>query len=86
MCHVSVGNAQEVLEQRETDDLVPWAPVRNLFIQITPSWITSCLFQPAQEEGDLLNGGHPRRGTLAAAQPGRVRRYGDRGKCASHLE
>jgi uncharacterized protein len=41
--------ALEVLEQWETDDLVPWAPgVRNLFIQITPSRITGCLLQGAQ--------------------------------------
>jgi uncharacterized protein len=38
--------ALDVLEQWETDDLVPWAPrVRNLFIQITPSRITGHLLQ-----------------------------------------
>jgi hypothetical protein len=41
--------ALQVLEQWETDDLVPLAPgVRNLFIQITPSRITGCLLQGAQ--------------------------------------
>ena len=44
--------ALEVLEQWETDDLVPWAPgVRNLFFQITPSRITGRLLQRVQQDG-----------------------------------
>ena len=46
----AVAAPEELLEQGEMDDLVPWAPgVRNLFIQITPSRITGRLLQRVQQ-------------------------------------
>jgi nitroimidazol reductase NimA-like FMN-containing flavoprotein (pyridoxamine 5'-phosphate oxidase superfamily) len=48
----AVAAPVEVIEQWETDDLVPWAPgIRDLFIQITPSRITGRLLQRTQYEG-----------------------------------
>ena len=47
----AVAAPAEVIEQWETDDLVPWAPgIRDLFIQITPSRITGRLLQRTQYE------------------------------------
>ena len=48
----AVAAPAEVIDQWETDDLVPWAPgIRDLFIQITPSRITGRLLQRAQYDG-----------------------------------
>ena len=48
----AVAAPAEVIEQWETDDLVPWAPgIRDLFIQIMPSRITGRLLQRAQYDG-----------------------------------
>ncbi|HKN43328.1 MAG TPA: pyridoxamine 5'-phosphate oxidase family protein, partial [Propionibacteriaceae bacterium] len=48
----AVAAPEELFEQGEMDDLVPWAPgVRNLLIQITPSRIAGCLLHGAQQEG-----------------------------------
>ena len=48
----AVAAPVEVIQQWETDDLVPWAPgIRDLFIQIMPSRITGRLLQRAQYDG-----------------------------------